>query len=68
MFTVGDVYTHRNMLDTAILVLSKSFIRESDDFVLKVRWVLKSGVDLGQNETIVIRRKDAKNWRLHGLS
>lgn len=56
------IYTHSNMLDAAIFVLKSFYVQESQKWKLKVRWVLRSGLDLGCIERIEITRSQINNW------
>lgn len=63
MFKPGNVYSHRNMLDAAILVTNE-FLEDDGSYYLRVRWVLKRGLDLGIVEDISVKEKQIKNWFL----
>ncbi len=62
MFKSYGVYTHRNMIDTNVLVL-KSYRLHDGRYRIKIRWLLKNGMDIGLQETITISRPQVKNWR-----
>ena len=60
-FEEGKVYTHRNMLDAAILVLS---VRELEaGHSMDVRWVTKRGLDLGHYDKDLFVPKSAEGWK-----
>lgn len=66
-FTPWGLYTHRNMLDAAILIV-KAFRKPSGDWKLRVRWMRKDGWDFGVMENIRIKAKDVDHWeRVTGL-
>lgn len=62
MFRKFRVYTHRRMLDAAILVLG-SFRLPNGAYKVRVRWVRKDGFDFGVTEKVLIRRAEVGNWR-----
>ncbi len=62
MFRPGTTFTHRHMLDAAILVL-KCFRDHKGRCHLRVRWVNRRGMDLGITERITIVKEQLSNWR-----
>lgn len=61
MFRPFTVWTHKNMLDCAILVL-KSFRLPDGRRKLKVRWMLRNGSDMGFIERVTVTPEQLKNW------
>lgn len=61
MFEVFKTYTHRNMLDAAIVVLH-SHKDHNGDYSLRVRWITRSGRDLGETDIIRVQSNKVRSW------
>lgn len=62
-----NIYKHKNCIDVAIIPLKTFYIKESDTWKIKVRWIIykhdgKKQHDLHIDEKITIASKDLKNW------
>jgi hypothetical protein len=61
MFRQFRLYTHKNMLDCAILVL-KSYRAHDGQYELEIQWFNRRGMNLGFIERVTITRDQVKNW------
>jgi hypothetical protein len=61
LFDTLTLYTHRRMLDAAILVRS-SIMLPNGDYSLMIDWYHKDGFSFGLSETVRIKRKEVGNW------
>lgn len=61
MFKLNKTYTHKKMLDCAILIL-KTFKLQTADYTIKIKWINKRGMDLGLVENVRITKDQVKNW------
>lgn len=62
MFRQFTLYTHKNMLDCAILVLKSYRVAHDGRYKLKIQWFNKRGMNLGFTERVTITRDQLKNW------
>ena len=61
MFQRYKSYTHKNMLDAAILVLGV-FRTRTGNYKLKIGWFNKRGMDLGFTERVTITKEQLPKW------
>ena len=61
-FCVGEIYTHKHMLDAAFLVL-KAFTDEHNRQHLKVRWCLTRGLDLNIVDRVTVIPDQLRSWK-----
>ena len=58
---IGNLYTHKRMLDTAVLIL-QNMGEENGKVFFKVRWFLRNGVDMNLLDVIKVSKSDFSNW------
>lgn len=66
MFARYQYYKHVHNTDVCIYVLHRFYIKETDEYSVRFRWFNcvnpKNVFDLGIQETVRIKKADAKLW------
>ncbi len=60
-FEVAKIYTHIRMRDVAVFVLKVGPSRK-DYKKIRIRWLTRTGLDIGKTEVLTIIKKEYKNW------
>ena len=61
MFEYFKLYSHKRMLDAAILVLNSTKFKDGG-YKLKVQWMNRRGMCLNITENVTIKSEEVKNW------